>query len=63
MSIKNNVCVAGEKPFDIAQHEINEHITELESGVLGVNDCGWIIDKEYAKAIARHFKLTTEDLK
>lgn len=51
------------KPFDITQHNLNDHLTELESGNLSVNDCGWIIDKERAIAIAKHFKLTAEDLK
>jgi hypothetical protein len=49
------------KPFDISEHNLNKHLTELESGSLGVNDCGWIIDKECAIAIAKHFKLSEGD--
>lgn len=51
------------KPFDITQHELNDHLTELESGNLGVNDCGWIIDKERAITIAKALGVTAEDLK
>ena len=59
----NWVVVSDEKPFDITQHELNDHLTELESGNLGVNDCGWIIDKERAIAIAKALGVTAEDLK
>ena len=50
------------KPFDISKHEINDHLTELENGVLGVNDSGWIIDKKRAIAIAKALGVTGEDL-
>jgi hypothetical protein len=62
MSIHDNVYVAGEKPFDISEHEINARLTKLESGNLGVNDHGWIIDKEYAIAIAKALGVKGEDL-
>lgn len=50
------------KPFDISEHELNDHLTELESGILGVNDCGWIIDKKRAIAIAKALGVIGEDL-
>lgn len=50
------------KPFDISKHELNDHLTELENGVLGVNDSGWIIDKKRAIAIAKALGVTGEDL-
>ena len=50
------------KPFDISEHELNDHLTELENGSLGVNDSGWIIDKKRSIAIAKALGVTGEDL-
>ena len=71
MSIKDNVYVAGEKPFDITQHEWSD--CELIFNRLDIDcnihldskdvDCGIFINKSDAIAIANHFKLTAEDLK
>lgn len=71
MSIKDNVCVAGEKPFDIAQHEWSDGLVTFEM-VDFENDVRLICDnvdyeffmgKKDAIALAKHFKLTAEDLK
>lgn len=68
MSIKDDVYVAGEKPFDITQHEWSDVIAEIEpeSGhTLVIKSHGsWInFDKDDVIAMARDRGVTAEDLK
>lgn len=70
MSIKDNVYVAGEKPFDIAQHEWSDNCISVERSNTDAeqirldNDMYLVdIERKDAIAIAKHFKLTAEDLK
>lgn len=74
MSIKDNVYVAGEKPFDITQHEwssgdfidaFKAHTDDAHLHIIIAPYCHgrtWI-NKDDAIAIAKNFKLTVEDLK
>lgn len=77
MSIKNDVYVADEKPFDITQHEWSDERLSHDGDTLNVEYefCSGQLDsyevdflnlelrKKDAIAIAKHFKLTAEDLK
>ncbi len=51
------------KPFDIIRHEVYDHISVFDADNLVVEDAKWIINKDRAIAIAKHFGLTAEDLK
>ncbi len=54
-----------DEPFDIAKHEIVDYgyIGVKHDKNLYVKKSGFTINKERAIAIAKHFKLTGEDLK
>lgn len=74
MNIKDNVYVAGEKPFDITQHEWSDEAKDcrilfnnpswagddlqIEVSDANGNYADALLIKEHAIAIAKHFKLT-----
>ena len=70
MGIKDNVYVAGEKPFDITQHEWGDKMANLGAMMSQRGDVvirvgfSWIfVDKSDGIAIAKALGLTAEDLK
>lgn len=68
MSIKNNVYVAGEKSFNIAQHEFTDadvalHHCEFGELVLNVNCSSAVLCKQDGIVIAKALGVTAEDLK
>ena len=79
MNIKDNVYVAGEKQFEITQHEWSDEAKDcrilfnnpswagddlqIEVSDANGNYADALLIKEHAIAIAKHFKLTAEELK
>lgn len=71
MSIKDNVYVAGEKPFDITQHEWSDitmqgyEAAKCANGsiILNGSSKSKVINKKDGIAIARALGVTAEDLK
>lgn len=69
MNIKDDVYLAGEKPFDITKHEWSDRMANLAAMMSERGDvvirvgCSWIfLDRQDGIAIAKALGLTAEDL-